>query len=336
MILTTAGSPPSSSGGLLRKQAVGGRKSIETAALLSTHFSPNILRVLGPARDFRADFFSADCGAMRVSTLSYNAAVELEVETSDDHLLVTTQLDGEESVRSQGRSASGRVGFVVVDSTPDPVTKRFSADSRRLNLRLDRAMMDALWQRAVSPGEPAPRVFEPFIAGEPGRKRWWSHLQLLLSYLDAPPALAARDVMMKRIEESLMLYLLLEHPHDASHALARVPTTVDDRKLRRAEEFIRAHLRDAIGLADVATAAAIGVRSLTTAFRARHGTSPMRYVDALRLDAARDALRTGRRSVTEVASEFGFSNLGRFARTYHARFGEVPSRTRSSSVDRRR
>ena len=300
--------------------------------MLSTHFSPNVLRVLGPSRDFRADFFSADCGAMRVSTLSYNTAVELQVETSDDHLLVTTQLEGDETVRSQGRTARGGIGFVVVDSTPEPVTKRFSADSRRLNLRLDRSTMDAIWRRTVGHDDAAPRVFDPFIASEPGRLRWWSHLQLLRSYLDTPPASPARDLMVKRIEESVMLYLLLEHPHDASHVLDRPPTAVDDARLQRAEAFIHAHLRDPIGLAAVATAAGVGIRSLTGAFRTRHGTSPMRYVDALRLDAAHQALLAGQRSVADIATEFGFSNLGRFARAYRARFGELPSRTKASST----
>ena len=321
-MLTSGWSSSPSREGLLREQSIGGRPT-DAAALLSTHFSPNVLRVLGPVRDFRAAFFSADFGAMRVSTLSYNAAVELQVETSDDHLLVTTQLDGEESVRSQGRAAGGGIGFVVVDSTPEPVTKRFSADSRRLNLRLDRGRMDTIWRRAVGLDQPVPRVFDPFVASEAGRLRWWSHLQVLRSYLDTPPALPARDLMVKRIEESLMLYLLLEHPHDASH--------VDDRKLRRAEAFIHAHLRDAIGLADIATAADLGIRSLTTAFRSRHDTSPMRYVDTLRLDAAHEALRAGRRSVSDVAVEFGFSNLGRFARAYRTRFGQLPSRTKASS-----
>ena len=302
--------------GTLPRQVTGG-KLPETVALLSEHFSPNVLRLLGPARDFRADLFAADCGAMRVSTLSYHTAVELEVETSDDHLLVTTQLEGEESVRSQGRTASGRVGFVVVDSTSAPVTKRFSADSRRLNLRLDRSAMDALWRRTVDVEQAAPRVFEPFMTTELGCHRWWSHLQLLSSYLEAPPTSSGQHLMLKRIEEAVMLFLLLEHPHDASHVLRR-PLAVDERRLRRAEDFMREHLQEAPCLADIAAAAEVSIRSLTAAFR-RRGTSPMKYLEGLKLDAAHDALVGGRRSVTEVATAFGFSNLGRFASAYRAR-----------------
>ncbi|MCY1310697.1 Helix-turn-helix domain protein [compost metagenome] len=48
----------------------------------------------------------------------------------------------------------------------------------------------------------------------------------------------------------------------------------------------------------------------------------------LRLEAARERLlRAPGLSITEVALEFGFANLGRFASYYRERYGELPSRT---------
>jgi AraC-like DNA-binding protein len=312
---------------LLRRQLTAGKQLPEMTALLRERFSPNRLRVLGPPGDFRPALYSAEFGGMQVSTLAYNTAIELEVETTGDHLLVTTQLEGEEFVRSQGQSGSGRVGFVVIDSTPEPVTKRFSADSHRLNLRVGRPALEALWQRATGEAGVAPQVFAPFVASAEGRRRWWAHMQLLLGYVEAPPALLAGDPMRRHIEEAVMLFLLLEHPHDASHLLARAVEAAGDRRLVRAEDFIRAHLRDPLSLAGIAEAAGISIRSLTAAFRARHRTSPMKFIEGLRLDAAHAMLAHGQRSVTEVAVELGFSNLGRFAAAYRRRFGVAPSRT---------
>jgi transcriptional regulator GlxA family with amidase domain len=60
----------------------------------------------------------------------------------------------------------------------------------------------------------------------------------------------------------------------------------------------------------------------------------MTYLKSFRLDKARQALQSGEvggaagaAGVTKVALDNGFSHLGRFARSYHARFGELPSAT---------
>ena len=57
----------------------------------------------------------------------------------------------------------------------------------------------------------------------------------------------------------------------------------------------------------------------------------MTYLKSFRLDKARQALQSGEvggaAGVTKVALDNGFSHLGRFARNYHARFGELPSAT---------
>jgi AraC family ethanolamine operon transcriptional activator len=50
----------------------------------------------------------------------------------------------------------------------------------------------------------------------------------------------------------------------------------------------------------------------------------MRYLRQLRLDRARLDLLSGRCSVTEAATRWGFWNLGDFARYYRQRHGELP------------
>ena len=55
----------------------------------------------------------------------------------------------------------------------------------------------------------------------------------------------------------------------------------------------------------------------------------MRYVREARLDRVRNELRRsgGEANVTSVASQWGFTHLGRFAVDYRHRFGESPSQT---------
>jgi transcriptional regulator GlxA family with amidase domain len=78
--------------------------------------------------------------------------------------------------------------------------------------------------------------------------------------------------------------------------------------------------------------AAIGVsdRSLRVCCQEQPGMSPKRYLLLRRMHLARRALRDsspGVTTVTEIATQFGFWQFGRFAGEYRALFGEAPSIT---------
>jgi AraC-like DNA-binding protein len=105
---------------------------------------------------------------------------------------------------------------------------------------------------------------------------------------------------------------------------------VDRRQVvRQASEFFRRHAADSVHMGDVSKAAGVSERTLRTAFHLEHGLSPKRYDVRERLHAARRALCdvSRRRTVTAIASQFGFFELGRFAVMYKHAFGESPSQT---------
>jgi transcriptional regulator GlxA family with amidase domain len=96
------------------------------------------------------------------------------------------------------------------------------------------------------------------------------------------------------------------------------------------EQFIEEHARDTIALADLTSVAGVSTRALQTSFRRFRNTTPMAYLRAIRLELARTELTdAGQRgsSVAAVANSLGLGHLGRFARDYQARFGELPSHT---------
>lgn len=98
----------------------------------------------------------------------------------------------------------------------------------------------------------------------------------------------------------------------------------------RFENIARTNLETTTSVSDLCRAAGATPRTLARAFRAVHGTTPVQYLHDLRLIEARRSLLSGRRganSVTEIATRFGFRELGRFAGEYRERFGESPSQT---------
>ena len=74
---------------------------------------------------------------------------------------------------------------------------------------------------------------------------------------------------------------------------------------------------------------AIGVsnRTLTTCCHEALGMSPGRYLKLRQMHLARRALKQAdarTATVTAIATENGFWDLGRFATAYHGLFGELP------------
>lgn len=111
-----------------------------------------------------------------------------------------------------------------------------------------------------------------------------------------------------------------------AEAQARPPTTW---QVRRAEEYIETHWNQPITITSLARATAASARSIFYHFKSSRGQSPMSFLKQVRLEHAREMLeRSGiSRSVTEIAIECGFGNLGHFAGDYLKRFGEHPSDT---------
>lgn len=97
-----------------------------------------------------------------------------------------------------------------------------------------------------------------------------------------------------------------------------------------AKKFIDQHLCERIGSRTVASAVAVSIRSLQAAFRSDLGTTPTAFIRSERLDRVRSDLQVTPAcvTVTDIATRWGITHLGRFAADYRARFGESPSQTR--------
>ena len=101
------------------------------------------------------------------------------------------------------------------------------------------------------------------------------------------------------------------------------------RAARMARDYIDAHAADAPAIRDVGRAAGISWRSLDYAFREVFGVTSKQYLQASRLGCVRKELcRNGPAvKITDVAAEWGFWHMGKFAADYRRQFGELPSET---------
>ena len=100
--------------------------------------------------------------------------------------------------------------------------------------------------------------------------------------------------------------------------------------LRRLEDFLEENCNRPLYTAELCAAAAVSDRTLRDLCHEHLGMGPGRYLWLRRMHMARRALRTADlacATVTEIATNYGFWELGRFAVTYRSLFGESPSAT---------
>jgi AraC-like DNA-binding protein len=96
------------------------------------------------------------------------------------------------------------------------------------------------------------------------------------------------------------------------------------------EEYLEAHPDSPLYLLEICAAIGTSERSLRNACEEHLGMGPIRYLASRRMHLARRALLRAFPStttVTRIATDYGFWELGRFSVNYHAMFGETPSAT---------
>jgi AraC-like DNA-binding protein len=111
--------------------------------------------------------------------------------------------------------------------------------------------------------------------------------------------------------------------------LADAPPQIGPGKAERARQYLTAHAHEPIRIADLAAEMGIGMRALQAGFRRQVGCSPRQYLLKCRLELARARLLspTPMDTVSSIAVDCGFLNLGLFASRYRKSFGELPSQT---------
>ena len=151
----------------------------------------------------------------------------------------------------------------------------------------------------------------------------WREISRDAVFLDARgPALAVENC------HAELFRLAIEG--DAVGTFDRIMTPRPNRTLERVELYIREHLSDELTLDDLVTVAETSASSLLRTFKLHRDTTPMRYVKQLRLEAVHRSLLAADASgtrVSDLAADYCFFQLGRFASDYKRVFGELPSET---------
>jgi AraC-like DNA-binding protein len=146
---------------------------------------------------------------------------------------------------------------------------------------------------------------------------------------EAAPEIVANADAARGLEQALIeaLAACLQRREEPEPIPAQGQHTIVMRRFRR---VLEENSGQPIYIPEICRAIRVSERTLRVCCQEHLGMSPKRYLMLRRMHLARRALRaaTGAETgVTEVATRFGFWQLGRFAVEYRSLFGEPPSET---------
>jgi len=143
------------------------------------------------------------------------------------------------------------------------------------------------------------------------------------------PDILAHPAVAKAIEQELVHAMIacLTDPEAMGSSRSR-----HDRLpvMRRFEQLLEANRDEPLYVTEICAAIGVTDRTLRLHCQEHLGMSPHRYLWLRRMNLARRALALADRAektVTEIANDHGFGELGRFAVSYRKLFGELPSAT---------
>ncbi|MDY7228635.1 GlxA family transcriptional regulator [Hyalangium rubrum] len=102
----------------------------------------------------------------------------------------------------------------------------------------------------------------------------------------------------------------------------------DRAPIREVQEWLPEHLREDLTVESLSRRAAMSPRNFARAFREQVGLTPAKYVEKLRVEAARSSLEATRRTVKEIATEVGFGTLETLHRVFRRSLGVTPAEYR--------
>lgn len=140
----------------------------------------------------------------------------------------------------------------------------------------------------------------------------------------------SREIQASTEAASAVLQAILEqvHQHEREHHEANhIPA-----RLVTAMRYIENHIADPITIDSLAEHTRMSTSNLHVLFRKHLDTTPIRYLQDQRMQAARTALLTPYLSVKEVATICGYSDVNYFVRAFRQCHDSPPGRWRAEQL----
>ncbi|MGH3715110.1 MAG: AraC family transcriptional regulator [Micromonosporaceae bacterium] len=317
---------------LARYENVHTRDVDQAREMIGRALAPHRLQVLGRRGDFDARQHTAPIGAMALCYVRYGAEVKVTPETIDSRYLIHIPLTGAVDTDNGVRQVRSTRTVASVAQPGLPYRMHWRPKTDLLLARFDAHCVQRTLGQMLGYPPRGPLRFELGIdLGTPEMRSWLDVVNMIRRDTDRGRPLASSPLALTHLEDLLTTGLLTAARHSHSELLHNAETrAAPPRRVQLAIDVMRARLTDPITVHDIAQSVGLATRSLQEGFQKHLGTTPMAYLNRLRLDKAHadliqaDAAGT---TVTAIATKWGFTNSSRFAEAHRRAYGETPAQT---------
>lgn len=192
---------------------------------------------------------------------------------------------------------------------------------------VDRELLAPLWERMYQ--KPLAQWLESQLV-VPARPAAADALRALhldaLARLGSPESPLRDEAALLQLRDAILIEWIEALPESVS--VSELPSAAARKRLvDRACELMLGAPDEPLSMLEVCRRVGASRRKLNYCFQDVLGSSPVKYLRAVRLNGVRRELRAGSAPVQDVAARWGFWHLGQFSLDYKRQFGELPSAT---------
>ena len=115
----------------------------------------------------------------------------------------------------------------------------------------------------------------------------------------------------------------------ASYSIFDAHKSHGDKDILYAQEWTESNFADTMKIKDVAKRLGISPRHFIRRFKAATGEIPLRYLQQIRIERAKDLLETTSETINEITKRIGYENDSSFRKLFNEATGLSPSKYRS-------
>lgn len=266
-----------------------------------------------------------------ITYFNYRSETLISIDSLFEHYVVEIPLSGVADTWIGKNHFRSYKGWAVVISPGSDFAAKWSADCTKLLIIIDRKKLEYELSNIIDKALRKPIQFDMGLNLNSSNGKSFTHtVQYILQefrQFDDPSAINIYTC--RQLEKLLISSLILNQQSNYSSELRIKDSNSSVNFIQDAERYIKSHFKEPITTGDISKAVGTSQRNLSAAFRKYRGVSPISYVTNLRYENVHKALRKAEPedTVSRIAMEYGFYQLGRFSAEYKNRYGELPSAT---------
>lgn len=310
----------------------------QTEAFATTLFCPHEFKLARREKALSARIASASLSSLSLTSIGFGANVSVDPGSLGDFYLIQTVVDGSVDIVSNEQHCLATPGIATIISPNQPTKMLWDRDAHFLTLKIDKSALEA--QLSALIGQPIEEnvVFDlRFDLNRNDTKAWQSAVDSLFNVLRYTDWQQGDSSDAQLLERWIISSLLHTQPHNYSGRIHQGLSADWPNSIRSAVHFIDRHFKQALSAQQIAEAAGVSERKIRQDFSKYLGVSAKQYQLRLRLRYIRSALLDAKpnTSITNLLTEAGVQNFGRFSGYYQQEFGESPSSTLAKAKARR-